>query len=155
MRIRRATEADAAAAAEVLRRSIAELCRADHQDDPVVLTGWLANKTPETVAAWIADPDSVVMVAVDDDGAIAGVGSAAASGEITLNYVSPTFRFRGVSKAMVAELERHLASLGCHRAKLTSTITAHRFYLCAGYRDDGPPKPWRGGNIHPMVKRLA
>ncbi|MBN8940019.1 MAG: GNAT family N-acetyltransferase [Rhizobiales bacterium] len=155
MDIRRATEADAAEAAEVLRRSIAELCRADHHDDPAILTGWLANKTPETVAAWIADPDTVVMVAVDATGAIAGVGAAAGSGEITLNYVSPAFRLRGISRAMVARLEQHLADLGRRRAVLTSTATAHRFYLSAGYLDDGPPKPWPGGSIHPMAKELG
>lgn len=155
MEIRRAIEADAGEAAEVLRRSIAELCRPDHHDDPAILTGWLANKTPETVAAWIADPDTLLMVAVDVTGAIAGVGSAADSGEITLNYVSPTFRFRGVSRAMVARLEQHLAGLGRRRAVLTSTATAHRFYLSAGYQDDGPPKPWPGGRIHPMAKELG
>lgn len=155
MEIRRAIETDAVEAAAVLRRSIAELCRPDHHDDPAILAAWLANKTPEMVAAWIADPDTVVMVAVDAGGTIAGIGSAASAGEITLNYVSPAFRFRGVSRAIVARLEQHLTSLGRRRAVLTSTATAHRFYLSAGYRDDGPPKPWPGGSIHPMVKTLG
>ncbi|MGL4287157.1 MAG: GNAT family N-acetyltransferase [Phreatobacter sp.] len=155
MEIRRAIDADTVEAAEVLRRSIAELCRPDHHDDPAILAGWLANKTPETVAAWIADPDTLVMVAIDATGAIAGVGSAANAGEITCNYVAPTFRFRGVSRAMVARLEQYLASLGRRRAVLTSTATAHRFYLSAGYLDDGPSKPWPGGSIHPMVKQFG
>ena len=45
-RVRAARLEDAEAAAHLLRRSIAELCQADHQDDPERLAGWLANKRP-------------------------------------------------------------------------------------------------------------
>ena len=55
---------EAAAICEVLRRSIIELCVLDHQNDPVRLAEWLANKTPENVASWIADPDNRIFVAV-------------------------------------------------------------------------------------------
>ena len=65
---------DAAGACDVLRRSISELCAADHNNDPALLTGWLANKTPENVAAWITDPGNVVLVAFDD-GRMAGVAA--------------------------------------------------------------------------------
>jgi hypothetical protein len=51
MHIRDAVPEDAAAACEVMRRSISELCSADHHDDPVILGRWLANKTPEIVAS--------------------------------------------------------------------------------------------------------
>jgi hypothetical protein len=47
MRIRNAVPEDAAAACEVMRRSIAELCVADHRNDPAILERWLANKTPD------------------------------------------------------------------------------------------------------------
>jgi hypothetical protein len=36
---------------------------------------------------------------------ILGVAAMDASGKITLNYVSPEARFRGVSKALVLQLE--------------------------------------------------
>jgi len=47
MKIRDARVVDAPAARQVLRRSIIELCVADHRNDPAILTKWLANKTPE------------------------------------------------------------------------------------------------------------
>jgi hypothetical protein len=56
MEIRDATVEDAAPACEVLRRSITQLCVADHANDPAILMPWLANKTPEIVASWIARP---------------------------------------------------------------------------------------------------
>ena len=77
------------------------------------------------------------------------------SGEITLNYVSPDARFRGVGKAMMAALEREARELGLAECFLTSTDTAHAFYLTLGYRDDGTeasmftPRP-----VHRMRKRL-
>jgi hypothetical protein len=111
MQIRAAIIEDAAEACEVLRRSIAELCRADHQDDPEVLRKWLSNKTPDHVRSWIARPDSYVVVA-SEGAAIVGVGAVTAAGEILLNYVSPDARFRGVSKAVLSCLEAKARELG-------------------------------------------
>ena len=88
----------APAECEVIRRSISELCEADHRNDPEILRRWLANKTPEIVGSWIIKPGNSVLVAVDDDSILA-VGSVTDAGEITLNYVSPDARFRGVSRA--------------------------------------------------------
>ena len=71
--IRDACPEDAVAACEVMRRSIAELCAADHGDDPEILAQWLSNKTPENVRAWIARQDATMLVAVKSD-AIVAVG---------------------------------------------------------------------------------
>jgi hypothetical protein len=65
MEIRDAVPEDASAACQVLRQSIAELCVADHGNDPAILTRWLSNKTPEIVASWIAKPDNSLLVAVE------------------------------------------------------------------------------------------
>jgi hypothetical protein len=43
---RRAVLSDADAACEVVRRSIVDLCQADHHGDSDILAKWLANKTP-------------------------------------------------------------------------------------------------------------
>jgi len=158
MLIRYACSADAAAACDVLRRSIAELCTADHGDDPKFLTGWLANKTPENVAAWIADPGNVLYVAIDD-GAIVGVAGMTKAGLVTLNYVSPDARFKGVSKALLAALERKAADLGLTQCRLESTKTARRFYESAGYHEqqDGGVSGFStntGGSCQAMVKSL-
>jgi len=130
--IREARVTDATAACEVLRRSISELCESDHRNDVQLLAGWLANKTPENVTTWIADPGSLVYVAIDA-GVIVGVAAMTRSGVVTLNYVSPDARFKGVSKALLAHLESKAGELGLTRCRLSSTETARRFYRAAGY----------------------
>src|SRR6266446_6460118 len=93
VKIRDAKAEDARAAAQVLRRSISDLCVADHGNDPVILAQWLSNKTPEIVASWMTAPNNSVLVAVEDD-AILAVGAVTDAGRVTLNYVSPDARFR-------------------------------------------------------------
>jgi GNAT superfamily N-acetyltransferase len=153
MIVRTALPADAGEACGVIRRSIEELCLADHRGDAEVLQGWLANKTPETVLSWIEAADQRVLVAVEAE-AILGVGAAAARGEITLNYISPHARFRGASKAVMLALEDYLRGKGNQIARLTSMITALRFYRALGYRDFGPAETWRGIGAQPMVRLL-
>lgn len=110
MKIRDAVPEDGAAACQTMRRSIAELCAADHRNDPVILERWLSNKTPEIFKSWIR-PDNTLLVAVDDDRILA-VGCVTDSGEITLNYVSPDARFRGVSNALLGALEARAVERG-------------------------------------------
>jgi GNAT superfamily N-acetyltransferase len=155
MEIRDAVAADAAAACEVIRRSIIELCVADHRHEPAILERWLANKTPEIVASWIAQTGSSVLVAVEG-GVILAVGAVTDGAEITLNYVSPDARFRGVSRAMLRALEARAIERGNSRCTLLSTETARRFYQGAGYAQDGPPQGKFGTTAsYPMSKRLA
>lgn len=155
MEIRDAIPEDAPAACEVLRRSISELCGADHRNDPVILRRWLANKTPDIVASWIVQPGNSVLVAVED-GSILAVGSVTGAGEITLNYVSPDARFRGVSRAMVTALEARALERGADQCTLLSTETAHRFYKSAGYIQEGAPQGKFGTtSSYPMSKRLT
>ena len=151
--IRAAQMREAGAICEVLRRSIVELCVRDHQNDPARLAKWLANKTPENVAGWIADPDTCMFVAVVE-GDVLGVGSIRSGGEIALNYVSPDGRFQGISRAMLRRLEETARELGCGRVTLTSTLTAHEFYLAAGYADYRH-EAWEGRDWPLMEKTLA
>ena len=154
MEIRDATPRDAEAACDVLRRSISELCAADHGNDPAILGRWLSNKTPEIVAGWAKQPGNSLLVAVEGD-VILGVASVTDAGEITLNYVAPESRFRGVSRALVGALEARAADRGNASCTLTSTETAHRFYQSAGYRDDGEPVGKFGTSSgYPMSKPL-
>jgi GNAT superfamily N-acetyltransferase len=155
MEIRDAIPEDAPAACEVLRRSISELCGADHRNDPVILGRWLANKTPDIVASWIVQPGNSVLVAVED-GSILAVGSVTDAGEITLNYVSPDARFRGVSRAMVTALEARALERAADQCTLLSTETAHRFYKSTGYIQEGAPQGKFGTtSSYPMSKRLT
>ena len=104
MDVRDAIAEDADAACRVMRRSIAELCVADHGNDKAILARWLGNKTPEIFRSWIAEPHNSVLVAVEH-GNILAVGAVTDAGNITLNYVSPDARFRGVSRGLLAALE--------------------------------------------------
>ncbi len=133
MRIRAARPNDAIAACNVVRRSITELCAADHRNDEAFIARWLANKTPETMVGWIMN--SHVFIA-EEDSQIVGVAALTGSGHVTLNYVSPEARFRGVSKALLRAVEIKAVELGCRTCTLKSTKTADRFYRAAGYREE-------------------
>jgi GNAT superfamily N-acetyltransferase len=154
-KIRLARSADAAVACEALRRSIVELCDADHRNDRQMLADWLANKTPENVSRWIADPANVVYVAVVS-GKIAGIGSMTRAGMITLNYVSPDFRFRGITKALLAQMEHKAAELGLSECRLDSTKTAERLYRAAGFHEISAPGASCGSSpCKAMAKEIA
>ena len=149
-----AGSADASAACETIRRSIAELCIADHRNDPTILERWLSNKTPETFKSWIRPGNSLLVAAENDN--ILAVGNVTDTGEITLNYVSPDVRFRGVSTALLRALEKRAMERGNRRCTLTSTETARRFYLARGYSEDGPADDKFGtASGYRMSKHLA
>jgi GNAT superfamily N-acetyltransferase len=153
--IRDAVPDDAAAACHVLRESISRLCVADHRDDPAILNAWLANKTPEMVAAWAVQKGNSLLLAIEGD-AVLGVGSVTDAGRITLNYVSPDARFRGVSRALLSALEARAMQRGNSRCTLTSSETAHRFYQSAGYVDEGVPTGKFGTTTgYPMSKEIV
>ena len=154
MNIRDATKADAAVACEVLRASITELCVSDHRNDPDILGRWLANKTPENLAAWAADSNASLLLAVEGQSILA-VGSVRNDGEITMNYVSPAARFRGASSALLKALEARAKERGNTSCRLLSTETAHRFYLDRDYVDAGAPQGKFGTtSSYPMSKRI-
>ncbi|CAN5514682.1 hypothetical protein BH11PSE4_BH11PSE4_30550 [soil metagenome] len=155
MLIRRACIEDAASACAAMRRSITELCGADHHDDPAILGPWLANKTPHHWAEWLGYEPNTVLVAVNDD-TVLSVGVVRHDGEITCNYVSPDARFKGVSKAMLAQLEATARASGNDSCNLQSTETARRFYLACGYEQVGLPQEKFGTTgAYPMLKRFA
>lgn len=119
----------------MLRRSIVELCRADHRGRPDVLERWLANKTPEEVSAWIANADSYCASAVADGGEVCGFGMLAAAGEILLLYVSPEHVGRGVGRDLLRALEERAVDRGLGEIRLDSSLTARGFYARHGYVD--------------------
>ena len=115
---------------------------------------WLLNKTPDIVASWMALPDFSLLVAVEH-GTILAVGGVTKAGHITLNYVSPDARFRGVSRALPAGLEARAIERGNVRCTINSTETALKFYLANGYVIDGPPDHKHGTGGYPMSKFLT
>lgn len=151
--IRLAKDTDAPAIANLIIESVRTLCRQDHQDNPEILAKWLGNKTPETMTSWIRDPESTMLVAVED-GDLLSVGSVMKTGEIALNYVLPPARFRGISRAMIGALEEAARRQGCAECFLKSTGTARSFYLARGYREGAPVTGFFGTLVYPMRKTL-
>lgn len=127
---------DGEEAARLLRRSIAELCAADHRRDARAIAAWTANKTAAVWAGWARDAEAVLCVA-EAGGRIVGVGMMRAGGEILLNYVLPEARFQGVSRRVMDHLEAEAARRGCAACTLESTLTARPFYEARGYVASG------------------
>lgn len=154
MLIRSAKLEDSMAVVSLLRRSIIELCVADHKSDPTALDAWLRNKTSDNYRAWIAN-EKLIKIVVEREEVIAGFGMAATDGEVLLNYVAPEFRFAGVSKLVLEEIERSLIEIGIEEARLWSTQTAHTFYRSRDWVDRGNPEEDDGMLSYPMWKSLT
>lgn len=134
--VRMAVAADAEAACNVLRRSIAECCVVDHRDDPAILGAWLGNKTPQMVESWFVSPTNFSVVA-ELDGAVAGVALLTGAGKLALCYVLPEARGQGLGKAMLARVEEQVLCWGVKALQLHSTATGHGFFASRGYVDAG------------------
>ena len=137
--LRNGRDDDATAAITVLRRSIVELCGADHGNDADEIASLTANKSEATWCVWAARDDARLIIAERGAGLL-GVGMVDAQGMILLNYVSPDARFGGVSTAILSELENVARGFGEHACTLESTKTAQAFYESRGYTFDDAPR---------------
>lgn len=152
--VRQAIPKDAEAAAQVVRRSIEELCVADHRNEAGTLDKWLANKTPENLRSWISDPDNFCVVA-ESSGGLSGVGLIHRSGEIQLFYLAPGLQRQGVGRAIHTVLEEKARTWGLRKLHLDSTFLARPFYEAMGYQPTGAAKTRFGVlRCYPYVKRL-
>jgi len=134
--VRPATLADTERALLVVRQSITQLCSADHHDDPATLERWLANKTPEHFARWLADPASLLVVA-ELSRIVRGVGNINRAGKIHLCYVEPGFERVGLGGAILEALEAQAAAWGLGLLTLESSANARGFYARHGYEPAG------------------
>jgi GNAT superfamily N-acetyltransferase len=142
----------AEAACHVVRQSITHCCAPDHGNDPAILTAWLANKTPENLAAWMAAPGAAAWGAYRSD---ALVGFALLShATLALCYVLPEALHRGVGRALLHAAEAHARQMDVTVLGLESTRTAQAFYLRNGYETAGPVKTWAGLQAQPIRKVL-
>lgn len=147
--IRRATHDDCAAMNEIRSTSITQLCAPDHGDDPETVSRWVGNQSVETFRQLLARPD-VTLLVVECEGVVVAVGGINGD-RVTLNYVHPDYRFRGISKALMAALESEMAASGVVRGRLDSTATARDFYRGIGWIDEAGGTPDAG---YPMSKAL-
>ena len=129
---RAAESGDAEAAVTVLRRSIVELCVADHRNDSATLDKWLENKTVEHFRAWLANERNACVV-TESGTTLNGVGMVGRNGEILLCYVLPEAKGRGYGNAILTALEEQAAAWGLQKLRLASTTLARPFYEKHGY----------------------
>ncbi|KRD49210.1 GNAT family acetyltransferase [Acidovorax sp. Root275] len=140
----------AQAACTVVRQSITHCCAPDHGSDPTILAAWLANKTPENVAAWITAPDATAWAAYCGE---AMVGFALLTRTtLALCYVVPEALHQGVGRALLREAEARARELGLAALELESTRTAEAFYRRNGYEPAGAVQSWAGLQAQPMRK---
>jgi GNAT superfamily N-acetyltransferase len=152
--VRQANAKDVEAAVEVVRRSITELCSADHKGDADTLTWWLSNKTAQHLASWFANSDNHCVIAAAAS-RVLGVGLLHRSGEIRLLYLTPGAQRQGIGKAIHTALEGKAKEWGLERLRLDSTALACAFYEKLGYRSVAPPKLRFGVlHSHPYEKAL-
>ena len=152
--LRKASPDDAAAACEVLRRSIRELCVRDHKNDESSISAWLANKTPENVRKWLTSTLAYGVIA-ERQGKVCGFAMVGKNGTVTLCYVLPEVQHSGIGKKLLAELEAQAARWGLDTLRLESTLTAKPFYERNGYLDAGEPVTVGSQHAYPMQKVLA
>lgn len=137
--VRQTTPKDAEAAVKVVRRSIEELCTADHHNDAATLARWLASKTSENFRSWIASVDNFCMVA-EADGRLSGIGLVHRDGEIQLFYLAPGAQRQGMGWAIHTALEAQAHAWGLPKLHLDSTVKARLFYEAMGYKPSGEAK---------------
>jgi len=143
LNLRPAQPSDAVAAANLLRRSIIELCATDHQHDEATLARWLANKTPDFVQRMLAHPDSFHVVAEEND-QLLGVGAISRNGEIRLLYLLPGAQRRGIGTALYLALEQQAKTWGLSRLTAHANTDACAFYERMGFNATGPVEPFFG-----------
>ena len=152
---RPAQPGEAAEACTVIRRSIRELCLADHDGDPAILQPWLANKTPERVRAWIEGNPAGTLVGGGTSG-IAGGGCILPDGTIGLLYVAPGVQRRGVGRGLLRRMEQVAVDARHTVCTLKSTAAACGFYAANGYVPSGAPVASFGGKpAFPMHRTIT
>lgn len=151
--IRRAVPGDATAACNLLRRSIEEGCRADHQDHPAVLGAWLGNKTPANVVAWFSTPSNYAVVA-ESEGELVGMSLLNQAGKVALCYVLPDALRCGVGRALLAALEDQARAWNIAKLHLHSPASASSFFERHGFINAGKDKSCFGLECDLLWKRL-
>ena len=151
--IRKAAPADAVSACALLRRSIEQVCEPDHRGRPDVLDTWLANKTPENVAAWFASATNHALVA-ERDGQLLGLALLTQAGKLALCYVEPGALRIGVGRALLAAVEGQARAWNIRKLQLHSPASCATFYERHGYANAGLEKSCFGLECSLMWKQL-
>lgn len=124
-----ASLSDAAAICDLIQRAVRVSNAPDYPLEIIEII--CAEFTLAKITADMARRD--VFVALED-GAIVGTVSLG-GGKLHSLFVEPDQQGTGVGSALVAVLEQHAQSVGLATLRLSSSLTARRFYAGRGYRE--------------------
>ena len=155
--IRQATQDDAPAVCELLRRSIEEGCVLDHGGRPEILQAWLGNKTIQNVLGWLSSSSNFAVVAERDvAGAreVAGFALLNQAGKVPLCYVRPDLLRNGVGRALLYALEAQARAWNISKLHMQSPGSASGFFERQGYVNAGKDKACYGLECDFLWKHL-
>ncbi len=134
--IRKAQINDVQEFCNVLRTSIVELCKIDHQENKNEIEKWLSNKTIENCRKLILNESSNTFVA-EKDGKIVGVSDIGHNGYLYLCYIMPEVKGQGIGGKLLSISEESVIHFDFKVFNLESTITSKDFYEHYGYISNG------------------
>lgn len=118
---------------------------------------WAEGLEPAGYAASVAAGEAIA-VAVSPDGRLLGFCGhrlgAEGVGEICGLYVEPSEQGRGIGQALLASAEATLAERGAGVLRVTSSLSAERFYRARGYRPTGEARHRTRGGLAIAVCHL-
>lgn len=133
-----------------------QTCAGDYNNDPQIIKEWLSNKTAKNISTWITSSANIAFAAVDmNSKKIVGFALINKNGEILLNYVLPSYLYKGVGKFLLTKIENAANTIEIKALTAISTITAKTFYERNGFIKNGEPE--YVGNIlgdFPLIKQL-
>lgn len=112
----------------VHKASVRGICAADYTPDEI--EAWVGGLRPEGYAASMEAGQAMWVGLVD--GRVRGFASLD-GGEIAALYVHPEAARSGVGTRLLRAVERAAGRQGIRTLRLTSTLTALRFYQAKGY----------------------
>ena len=137
----------------LVRDSIRRLYRADHKNDPSLLSNWPAERLSQKLALLMFAADSQGFVSMEE-ARIAGIAHITKAGQLTLCYVHPEQTAEGVGRLLLSEVERQAVDWDLPQLSRVSTQTVRKFYLAHGYVQYAEPCLYFGMPGYPMLKPL-
>ena len=127
--IRRWTEADTEALADVFRRSVREIASRDYR--PAQIEAWAA--APGNVPAWNERMRTRVVFVAEHDNQLIGFIQYELPDHIDMTYVHPGLQRRGVASALLAAVEAEARKRNIGYLNVEASITSRPFFLARGY----------------------
>ena len=127
--IRRWTEADTEALAEIFRRSVREIASRDYR--PVQIEAWAA--APGDTPAWNERMQKRVVFVAEHDRRPIGFIQYEPPDHIDMTYVHPGWQRRGVASALLAALETEARERNVPLLNVEASINSRPFFEARGY----------------------